>query len=470
MWEQVRANQIKSVLLIVCTLPALMAVGYVGGSVAAPLLATLTANAVNFVLIWFRWRPAGFIPLATYVPLGGWAGIGVAGFAWLLMIGLTYRQCDRMLLNLAGARLIMKADHPQFYNVAHEMAIAAQLPRVPSLYVMDDLAMNAFTVGRSPEQAAIAVTAGVLGRLDRDELQGVVAHEVAHIVNRDAQFLSLIGALVAASLTFTNTRNVRGIARRYRRMPPAARRREWLLRWSSTLLALFGPVYLIFMHLAVTRRREYLADAWAAVYTRYPEGLASAFEVMSSDPRTMRRGAIALTPSYILNPFRKEGGLLAPANLTGSHPRTQERVRILRGIAGAVSYTGYQQSWRRVSGGRRRLPASALAADIRVRIRAPHAEAAGGRHDVEAARRRMREAGDLLRKVNEFTFLNCACGLRVKLPPEYPRPAIPCPRCGRMLEAPAARLAALAAAGAAVAQETMPTQAHQQATRNSGDT
>jgi len=337
MWEQVRANRIKSVLLIVLTLPALMAVGYAGGSVAAPLLATLAANVVNFFLIWFRWRPPEFIPLVAYMPFGGWVGIGVAVLAWLLMIGLAYRQCEQMLLNLAGARLIMKADHPQFYNVAHEMAIAAQLPRVPSLYVIDDLAMNAFTVGRRPERAAIAVTAGVLGRLDRDELQGVVAHEVAHIVNRDAQFLSLVGALVAASLTFTNTRNVRGIARRYRRMPAGAGRREWVLRWSSMVLALFGPVYLIFMHLAVTRRREYLADAWAAVYTRYPEGLASAFEVMSSDPRTMRRGAIALTPSYILNPFRKEGGLLAPANLTGSHPRTQERVRILRDIAGTVS-------------------------------------------------------------------------------------------------------------------------------------
>ncbi|MEX2016431.1 MAG: M48 family metalloprotease, partial [Candidatus Hydrogenedentales bacterium] len=202
----------------------------------------------------------------------------------------------------------------------------------------------------------------------------------------------------------------------------------------ALLLAVLGPLLARLIYLAVSRRREYLADASAAVYTRFPEGLASALEKLGRSIVPLERATKATAPMYIVNPF-------VSADLdswSSTHPPLRERVRILRGIGGTVSYGAYQEAWNQV-GHRKQdhIPKSALAA-AGASVRAPHPEA-------KSQRDRMREAGDLLRKVNQFVFLPCPCGMQIKLPPDYKNKTVNCPRCQRDLAVPVAEFAALEA-------------------------
>ena len=148
MWEQIRANEIKSAVIVIVMMPALMAVGYAGGSVVAPALIAAGKTSVALVAFWFRWTAEVSVPEFVYRPAWGTVGTTVAVAVWLGLILLTFTQRDRIFLKLSHARHIMKSDHPQLYNVTLEMTIAAQLPKMPSLYIIDDRAMNAFAVGR----------------------------------------------------------------------------------------------------------------------------------------------------------------------------------------------------------------------------------------------------------------------------------------------------------------------------------
>jgi heat shock protein HtpX len=331
-------------------------------------------------------------------------------------------------------------------NVVEEMAIAAQLPKRPRIFIIDDMSMNAFATGRSPDNSAVAVTAGLLARLNRDQLQGVVAHEIGHIKNEDIRYMTrlsiMLGAIVLLSQVFLRSVFYGRHTGRYARGGKRDGQAQIVFLIIAIVFAIIAPLLGQIILMASSRRREYLADASAAVFTRYPEGLASALEQLERDPQRMENVSKATAPMFIVNPMKARA---AAAGWFSTHPPTAERIRILRGMAGNASFATYQAAWSRVDGKEAaQMPPSALADDRPNPIR----EASAPAGDKADARHRMRETGDMLRRMNQFLFLACACGMRIKLPPEFKKDHVDCPRCKRQLQVPVAQLAAAAAAGA----------------------
>ena len=412
MWEQIRSNRRKSILLIVCLALVLVVLGLV------------IAEAVQ--------RGAGLI------------GIGIAFLVWAVMCLVAYFQGDNILLAVSGAKEISKEDHPQLYNVVEEITIAAGLPKMPRIFIINDMALNAFAVGRNPNKAAIAVTAGLLAKLNRDQLQGVIAHEISHIINRDVLLMTIagitLGAIVMIAHVFLRSMFYTGAGRRSRRYSTSTKgggQAQIIMLVVAIVLAILAPIIAQLIYLAISRRREYLADANAAVLTRYPEGLASALEALARDTHELAGANKATAPMYIINPFH---AARKAVSLGSTHPPINARIKILRSIGGNVSYQQYDEAFRAVSQKKTGvMPQSALSDDKAAAVRAPGAGAAP-----KSPRQQMREAGDLMRKVNKFLFLPCVCGLRIKLPPDFKHDKVKCPRCSRVLAVPVAQMAVAA--------------------------
>lgn len=445
MWEQIESNKRKSLALFAAMLAILLALGYAIGAALVPL-----GGLGGDPQLWhFALNPAG-----------GALGMAAALGLWGLLLAAALIGGDSLLLFASGAREIRKEDHPQLFNVVEEMTIAAQLPRMPKVYIVNSMAMNAFAAGRSAESASVAVTAGLLGRLNRDQLQGVVAHEIAHIKNQDVVFMTrlgiMAGAIILLSEFFLRMMWFSGSGRRYsagsgRRGGGGANYIQLIMVAAAIVLAILAPIAAQLMYFAASRKREYLADAGAAVFTRYPDGLASALEAISNDGRPFEEASRATAPMYIVNPLqrRQASGFFA------THPPIARRVQILRAIGGSVSYARYQTAWNRVEGKQAgKLPKSALDSGSGLPARAPSEMAAGAA--AIPVLKGMRQAGDVMRDLNKFLFLPCACGLRVKLPPEFKKESVDCPRCKRKLEVPVAQLAAAAAVGGVLAGEGGP--------------
>jgi heat shock protein HtpX len=196
----------------------------------------------------------------------------------------------------------------------------------------------------------------------------------------------------------------------------------------AILAAILAPLMAQLLYFALSRRREYLADAGAVRLTRYPEGLASALEKIAGDPAPQLAVANSATaPMYIANPFKRRGQRTL-SDLTSTHPPISERIRILRGMAQGASFRDYAQAFTTVTRTRNIIPAAALTKE-EVKIREARAEAAGQ----ERTQKQVHQIGDIMRKVNGFLFLTCACGLKLKVPPNFKADAVKCPRCTRTL-------------------------------------
>lgn len=445
MFELIRANKRRSMILVFLMLVLLLTLGFAIGSAVAPSLMETRYDG--------RTLHPGF----RFDPAGGFIGMGVAFFLWMVQAAVAYFQGGNIMLSVSRARPIEKADHPQLYNVVEEMTIASRLPKMPKIYVIDDMAMNAFATGRGPEDAAVAVTAGLLGRMNRDQLQGVVAHEISHVVHRDVLFMSMVGVMLGTIVMVSEVflRSLwysGGSTRRYSSDSRKGGGAQGVMMVVAIVLAILAPILAQVIYFACSRRREYLADAGSAVYTRYPEGLASALEVLAADTGALASANRATAPMYIVNPFNK-GGMMA-LSLSSTHPPIHDRIQILRSMAGGASYRDYQLAWAKIRGQEaKRMPKSALSMPGGA-IRAPHPDAKPGAE--QEARKRMRQAGDLLRNLNQFLFLPCACGLRIKIPPDFKQSEVKCPRCSRVLRVPVAQMGALAGLGEQIAPGVEP--------------
>ena len=394
----------------------------------------------------------GFVIGEAIEPGLGVLGVIGAGVLWFILTIVAYFQGDSIMLASVGARKIEKKDHPRLFNIVEEMTIASGLGKMPNVYIIEEQAPNAFAIGRNPDKASVAITTGLLKRLNRDQLQGVMAHEIAHIQNRDVLFMTLLGVMLGAIVIISQV-FLRGMfyssmagGRRYQaggggRGRGGGNQAQAIMMIVAIVLAILAPILARLLYLASSRKREYLADASAAVYTRYPEGLAQALEVISKQPSKMEKVNSAVAPMFIVNPLQK----MSARGLFSTHPPTEERIKALRSMGGRVSYEAYQRALEQTTGGKARLPASALAGEAQ-EAREASPEDAGPKE----ARHRAREAGDLLRKVNQYVFLACACGLRMKLPPDFKDNHVDCPRCHRNVAVPKEQLAAAAAIGGAM--------------------
>jgi heat shock protein HtpX len=368
--------------------------------------------------------------LGMYFFDNGIAGLIFAMILWVIMSLVAYFQGDSILLAVSRARKIGPDDHPRLYNVVEEMKIASGLETMPSIYIIDDPALNAFATGRDPKKASVTVTSGLLQKLNRDELQGVIGHEVSHIKNRDVLLMAmcsvLLGTVVILAWYASRVLLFGGMGRTRRSSSGGGGSGQIIIILVAIAFMILAPIMAQLIYFAISRRREYLADASSALYTRYPEGLASALEKIAASPDQLKTANKATAPMYTVNPFRKQG--MAASDLTSTHPPISERIRILRSMAGA-SFADYAQAYRNVrETGKVLIPAAAVASSGAVALRAPQPETAGKLEEVQRAR----ETSNLMWNLNDYKTITCKCGTKLRLPPHFKLSPVRCPHCGRL--------------------------------------
>lgn len=398
MWEQIRANQIRSGILVVGMGLLLLAIGY-------------------FLGLYFFNNPIG--------------GLIIALLVWAVMNMVAFFQGDNILLALSRAKKIGRDDFPRLYNVVEEMKIASGLEKMPDIYIIDDPALNAFATGRDPNKAAVAITSGLLQKLNRDELQGVIGHEIAHIKNRDVLLMAicgvLLGTIVILAWYATRIMFFGAMFGGRRSSSSGGGYGALIILAVGIVLMILAPIVAQLIYLAISRKREYLADASSALYTRYPEGLASALEKLGASTVQLKSANKATAPMYITNPFRKKG--MSASNLTSTHPPLSERIRILRSMAGGASFADYDQGYQQVHKvGKGILPVAALATAGVVGLRAATPEAA---QKEPSKVERARETSDVMWRRSNYKTITCVCGTKLRVPPKFKAPSVKCPYCGR---------------------------------------
>ncbi len=243
---------------------------------------------------------------------------------------LSYWYSDKIVLAISGAKPIEKKDNPELYRIVENLCITAGLP-LPKIYILNEAQPNAFATGRDPKHSAVAVTSGLLNQLERPEIEGVIAHELSHIGNRDALLQTVVVVLVGVISLMVNfffrVSLWGGFRSREDRGNSGA-----LMAVFMVLLIILAPLLATLIRLAISRKREFLADASGALLTRYPEGLASALEKISSDPNPIRTAGNSTAHLYISSPFRKKQSRNWLSKLFMTHPPTEERVKALRSI------------------------------------------------------------------------------------------------------------------------------------------
>ena len=294
MYNQISANKRKSWLLVLIFIVLVVAIGYFWGAWSGDYVGTIT-----FALI-----------LATIMAL------------------VSYYKGDSIALKMAGAvPVTSESQNPYVWRLVENLCIAEGVP-MPKLYLIPDQAMNAFACGRDPEHASIAMTEGIVAKLEKDELEGVIAHELSHVKNYDIRLGTLVIVLVGLVSILSNIflRSSRFIGRRSDREGNTG----GILMVVGFVLVLLSPLIANLIKLAISRRREFLADASGALLTHYPEGLARALEKIEADGTPLTRVSEATAHLYFASPFGRTGNFVA--KLFSTHPPTAERIKALRAM------------------------------------------------------------------------------------------------------------------------------------------
>ncbi len=395
MWELIKANQRRSVFLFVM---------------------------MGIILIGL-----GFIIGLSFDPNGSGAifGIIISLAIWFILSIVAVTSGSSIMLAASDAKEVTPDVHPQLFNVVEEMRIAAGMNTMPKVYIINTDAPNAFATGMNPEHAAVAVTAGLLARLNRDELQGVIAHEMSHVINRDVRFMTIagvmLGSIVIISEIFLRSMIFGRIGGGGKKESGPA---QIILMIVALLFAILAPILAQLLYFSISRKREYLADASAVRLTRYPEGLASALEKISNSSVDMPMANKVTAPMYICNPLKKKG--MKMSDLSSTHPPISERIRILREMSGGAGLVNYQNAFNKITGKNSMIPKGELNKEENIGIRTGVAAAAVFDNKTTA-----REMNDIMMKVDNYTFVDCSCGMKIKIPADFTAPMAYCPRCGR---------------------------------------
>lgn len=294
MYEQISSNKRKSAALVALFVVLVGAIGYVFGQAT-------------------DW---------------GYGGLALALIVAFLMSWGSYWYSDKIVLSMSRARPVDRDVEPYLVNTIEGLAIAAGLP-VPRAYVIDDPALNAFATGRNPENAAVAVTSGLLEAMDRQELEGVLAHEFSHIKNYDT-LLQTLAAVLAGSVTLVSEWMLRSFWWGGDRRDEDRGQAGAVLLVVALALAVLSPVAATLIQLAISRKREFLADASAAQLTRYPPGLARALRKIGEDEHVLQAANKATESLYISNPLKAPGRGLN--SLFDTHPPLEERIARLEAM------------------------------------------------------------------------------------------------------------------------------------------
>lgn len=285
---------------------------------------------------WKTWLIVGlfivFITTLVYVytkAMGG--GLSLVGFA-LIFSGLmsfgSYYGSDKLILTMSNAKQIQKKDNPELFRIVENLAIGDGIP-MPKVYIIEDSAPNAFATGRDPNHAVVCATTGILQKLNKVELEGVIAHELSHVKNYDIRVMSivvvLVGLVTLLADFFMRSMWFRGNDREDRNS-------QSIFLIIGIIFAILSPLIATLIQLAVSRKREFLADASGALLTRYPEGLASALEKISKDTEPLEVANNATAHLFIVNPFKGKDAKSWFSGLFNTHPPIEERIKILRSM------------------------------------------------------------------------------------------------------------------------------------------
>lgn len=247
----------------------------------------------------------------------------------VLMSFVSYWWSDKIVLAMSGAKEITHEDGREIYHIVENLCITAGLP-VPKIYIIQDESPNAFATGRDPEHGVICLTTGIIGKLEKNELEGVIAHELSHIGNRDILLSTVVVVMVgfvALLADWFRSWTFWGGGRR-RNNDSEGGQLQLILFIVAIIFSILAPIAAVLMQLAISRKREFLADADGALLTRYPKGLARALEKISADPRPLKEANRATAHLFIANPFRGKN----VSKLFMTHPPIEERVKALRGM------------------------------------------------------------------------------------------------------------------------------------------
>ena len=252
------------------------------------------------------------------------------GFSFLTSIG-SYWFSDKIVLAMTKSQPIKEEDNRELYHIVENLCIASGLP-MPKIYIMPEAQPNAFATGRNEEKAVVVVTAGLLQKLNKSELEGVIAHELSHIKNKD-MLLQTVVVIMAGVIVILSDFILR--ASRYgafRGSDDRDSRASAIFAALALIAAILAPIAATLIQLAISRKREFLADASGALLTRYPEGLAMALEKISSDISPMRRDSNSTAHLFISSPFKGKQAVSFFTKIFSTHPPLQERVTALRGL------------------------------------------------------------------------------------------------------------------------------------------
>lgn len=276
-----------------------------------------------------------FVVFVTFVAwiLARALGFGLQTVGWALILAgflsfASYWWSDKIILTISGARPSDKKRDFQFFTVAENLALAANIPK-PQLYVIEDAAPNAFATGRDVKHAVVCATTGLLSKLDRTELEGVIAHEVSHIRNYDTRLMSIV-SILAGMVVLLADWFLRGMIFRGRDGDERGGGAGAIFFLLGLVLSLLSPLIAQFIQLAISRRREFLADASAVMLTRQPDGLIRALEKISADRKPLLAANKATAHLFIINPFKGEQARGWLVNLFNTHPPVEERIKILK--------------------------------------------------------------------------------------------------------------------------------------------
>jgi heat shock protein HtpX len=292
MYKQIAANQTRTIFLMVIFFVIVVGIGWV----------------LSYV-----YKDSSILWIAVIISIA---------MSWI-----SYFQSDKIALASVKARLTNPSDlsERKIQNLVENLSITAGIP-TPKVYIIDDLSMNAFATGRDPKHASIALTKGIIGALDKGELEGVIAHELSHVKNYDILLatvvITLVGTITLLADWFTRTRLFGNNDRN---------EGNNLLAIVGLALIVLSPIFVTLLQLAISRKRELLADASGAMLTRYPEGLALALEKLATNSKTLRGANRATAHLFIVSPFSKKVGATI-TNLWSTHPPIEQRIKLLRNM------------------------------------------------------------------------------------------------------------------------------------------
>ncbi len=261
----------------------------------------------------------------------GYAGPIIALIFSIITTLFSYNMGKSIVLKISGARRVTKNEEPEFVNVVEEISIAAGVP-TPETYVIESDALNAFATGKNPKDGAIAVTRGLLEKLNREELSGVVAHEMSHIVNLDIRFSMLVGVIVGTIVMISDwlLRYLFWSGGRRRERKSEGNSIGLILVIVGLILAIIAPIFAKLIQMSISRKRELMADARSVEFTRNPEGLASALEKIAKSSIKLETASRATAHMFISNPFKDFSK--KSSELFSTHPPIESRIRILRSM------------------------------------------------------------------------------------------------------------------------------------------